>query len=46
MVLPLLGFQEVQQSLKVDQPEGGGCNEEFSLVAQTLGQRRLEWMEF
>lgn len=46
VVLLLLGFQVVQRSLKVDQPGGGGCNEEFFLVAQKLRQKRLEWMEF
>lgn len=46
MVLLLLGFQVMQQSLKVDQPEGGGCNKEFFLAGQMLGQKRLEWMEF
>lgn len=46
VVLLLLGFQVMQQSLKVDQPEGEGCNEESFLVEQKLGQKRLERMEF
>lgn len=46
VVLLLLGFQVIQQSLKVDQLGGGGCNEEALLAGQRLGQKRLEWMEF
>lgn len=42
MVLLLLGFQVMQQSLKVDQPEGEGCNEVSFLAGQMFGRKRLE----
>lgn len=46
LVLHLLGFPEIQKSLRDDHPEGGGCNGDFFLVGQKLGQRTLEWVEF